>query len=192
MQGRALHVFFIVVSLVFIIAFTGKALSQEVTFERLLNADKEADNWLMYYGRYNGWRYSPLQQINTTNAKRLVVQWAFQTGPDENFQVTPLVVDEVMYIATTKNHIFALDAATGKMRWRYNYDLPDKLPVRIWGSPLNRGVSIAKGKIVMGTADAHLIAVDAKTGALAWKAQVGNYQEGQSICAHAGRCRDLS
>jgi len=101
-----------------LLGLTGGVWSQEVTAERLLNADKEPHNWLMYYGSYRGWRYSPLQQINTTNVKRLVVKWAFQTGPNENFQVTPVVADGVMYLSNMRNDIFALDAATGKMLWR--------------------------------------------------------------------------
>jgi alcohol dehydrogenase (cytochrome c) len=159
------------------------AQSQEVTAERLVNADKEPHNWMTYYGSYQGWRYSPLHQINTTNVKRLVVKWTFQTGPHENFQVTPLVVDGVMYLSNMKNEIFALDAATGQMLWRYTYELPpaDTMPARIWGAAINRGIALAKGKVLMGTADAHLIALDAKTGKLLWKTQVGDYHEGQLV-----------
>ncbi len=164
---------------------TGGAAGGDVTYERLLNADKEPHNWLTYYGNYKGWRYSSLSQINTTNVKRLVVKWAFQTGPDQNFQVTPLVVDGVMYLTNEKNHVFALDAATGKLLWRYTHELPDpgKMPFRIWGFGINRGVSLAKGKVLVGTWDAHLLALDAKTGKLLWKVQVGHYEEGQAVLA---------
>ena len=162
---------------------TGGALSDDVSYERLLNADKESQNWLTYYGNYKGWRYSALNQINTTNVKRLVVKWAFQTGPNSNFQVTPLVVDGVMYLANNENEVFALDAATGKMLWRYTHEFPDqeKMPLRIWGAKINRGISIAMGKVLMGTWDAHLVALDAKTGKLLWKVQGGDYEAGYAF-----------
>jgi alcohol dehydrogenase (cytochrome c) len=173
-----------VVGFAALLGLVGGAPGADVTYDRLLNADKEPQNWLTYYGNYRGWRYSALDQINTTNVKRLVVKWAFQTGPDENFQVTPLVVDGVMYLTNEKNHVFALDAATGKMLWRYSsYKLPDpgKMPIRIYGAGISRGVSLAKGKVLMGTLDAHLLALDAGTGKLLWEVQVGDYEEGQGF-----------
>ncbi len=184
MERIAKHLLVVaVVGITMFIGLTGSAFSREVTYERLLNADQEPHNWLTYYGNYRGWRYSALSQINTMNVKHLVVKWAFQTGPEENLQVTPLVVDGVMYITNEKNHVFALDAATGKMLWRYNYELPDpgKMPARIWGAGIHRGVSLAKGKILMGTSDGSLVALEAKAGKLLWKVQVGHFEEGQAF-----------
>src|SRR5262245_10300971 len=91
MAGSVTHLLVVaVVGVSMLLGHTAGALSQEVTSERLLHADQEPHNWLMYYGNYQGWRYSPLQQINTTNVQRLVVKWQFHTGSgDENFQVTP-------------------------------------------------------------------------------------------------------
>ena len=171
-----------VVGILVLLGLTGGALSQEVTYERLLNADKEPNNWLTYYGSYKGWRYSRLNQINTTNVKRLVAKWAFQTG-GENFQVTPLVVDGVIYLSNNENQVFALDATTGKMLWRYTHEFPDqeKMPLRIWGAKINRGVSLVDGKVLIGTWDAHLVALDAKTGKLLWKAQGGDYGAGYAF-----------
>ncbi len=166
-----------------LLALMGGASGQEVTYERLLNADNEPHNWLTYYGNYRGWRYSALSQINRTNVKRLVVKWAFQTGPDENLEVTPLVVDGVMYITNENDNIFGLDAATGRMLWRHNYKLPDagKMPNRIWGAGRHRGVSLARGKVLIGTEDAHVLALDARTGKLLWKVQVGDFEAGHTV-----------
>jgi alcohol dehydrogenase (cytochrome c) len=168
-----------------VLGFASETWSAEVTYERLLNADREPHNWLTYYGNYRGWRYSALNRINTTNVKRLVVKWAFQTGPDQDFQVTPLVVDGVMYLVNEKNHVFALDAATGKMLWRFNYkEFPDpftQMPVMIWGAGIKRGVSIARGKVLLGTWDAHLIALDAKTGKLLWDTIVDDHEVGYTF-----------
>ena len=88
MARRAIHLLVIaVVGVSMLLGSTAGALGQEVTSERLLHADQEPHNWLMYYGNYQGWRYSPLQQINTTNVQRLAVKWTFRTGSgDENFR----------------------------------------------------------------------------------------------------------
>src|SRR5258707_140070 len=81
MARRAKHrLVMAVVGISLLLGRTAGALSQEVTYERLLYADQEPNNWLMYYGNYKGWRYSPLQQINTANVQRLVVKWKFHTG----------------------------------------------------------------------------------------------------------------
>lgn len=157
--------------------------AQDVTYERLLHAQENSADWLTYYGSYNGSRFSTLKQIDTSNVQRLVVKWAFQTGPDENFEVTPLVIDGTMYITNNRGHVFALDAATGRMIWRYNPDVREDMPVRIWGAGGHRGVSVVNGKVFVGTADALLLALDAKTGKLLWKQTVGDYQEGQFLAS---------
>ena len=170
-----------VVGISLLLGHTAGALSQEVTSERLLHADKEPTNWLMYYGNYQGWRYSPLQQINTANVQRLVVKWKFHTGSgDENFQVTPLVVDGVMYLTNQRNEIFALHAETGKILWRYTHfqvEFSPQMP-RLWGHGTHRGVALTQGKVLLATEDAYLVAVDAKTGQLLWKTQAGYYYKG--------------
>ena len=86
-----------------------------ITEEMLLNSQDDTDNWLMYGRNYRSWRYSPLEQINTKNVKKLVPKWAFQTGVfGGGFECTPIVVDGVMYITTPNSHIFAINARTGK------------------------------------------------------------------------------
>ena len=171
-----------VVGMSLLLGHTAGALSQEVTSERLLHADQEPHNWLMYYGNYPGWRYSPLQQINTANVKRLVVKWKFHTGSgDENFQVTPLVVDGVMYLTNQRNEIFALHAETGKILWRYTHfqvEFSPQMPGRLWGHGTHRGGALTQGKVLLSTEDAYLVVVDAKTGQLLWKTQAGYYYEG--------------
>jgi glucose dehydrogenase len=84
-----------------------------VLYERLLHADQEPGNWLMYSGGYRSWRFSPLDQIHTGNVKNLRAKWIFQGHSPEKFETTPLVVDGIMYLARPKNDLFALDAATG-------------------------------------------------------------------------------
>ena len=80
--------------------------AQDVTAQRLVNADKEPQNWLTYGRTYNAWRYSPLDQVNRSNIKKLVPVWAFQTGDVEGgLQITPLVADGVMYISSSWNKV---------------------------------------------------------------------------------------
>ncbi|MCU1329369.1 MAG: PQQ-dependent dehydrogenase, methanol/ethanol family [Bryobacterales bacterium] len=88
-----------------------------VTYERLLNADREPGNWLMYSGGYKSWRFSSLDQINTKNVKNLRAKWLFQGHSPEKFETTPLVVDGIMYLTRPENDVFALDAATGRVMW---------------------------------------------------------------------------
>ena len=84
-------------------------LPAQVTYQRLLNADQEPENWLTYSGRYNGWRYSTLDQINTGNASRLTMQWTFQVADLGQFETTPLVVDGVLYGTGQNDRAFAVD-----------------------------------------------------------------------------------
>src|SRR5436309_5655996 len=97
-----------------------------VTYERLLKADREPGNWLMYSNTYNSWRFSRLDQINTRNVKNLHVKWLFQGRHQEKFETTPLVVDGIMYLTRPENDVFALDAETGRVMWTYSHKNPDK------------------------------------------------------------------
>ena len=89
------------------------------------DAAPSRSDWPTHGGSQFAWRYSALDQINTTNVKRLAVAWAFQTGDyGDSLQSTPIVIDGVMYVSTSYAQVFALDAATGRLIWRYKYPLP--------------------------------------------------------------------
>ncbi len=139
--------------------------------QRIVNADKEPHNWLTYARTYNAHRYSPLSQITTANVRRLVPVWSFQTSDVQGgMQCTPIVVDGVMYISTSWNNVYALDAATGRKLWRYGYEKP-----RNWATVYgnwNRGVAVAHGLVFFGTVDNHLLALDARTGREVWNVNV--------------------
>ena len=148
----------------------------EVTAQRLNAAAKEPQNWLTYGGTYTATRYSPLDQINKSNLKKLVPVWTFQTGKvDGGFSVTPLVADGVMYITSPGNRVFALDAVTGKELWHYYYPVPKEFGL-IYG-PWNRGVALGHGLVFMGTIDNSMVALDAKTGAEVWKVNIEDMQQ---------------
>src|SRR3974377_1197724 len=101
----------------------------QVTFDRILNANKEPQNWLTYSRTPRSQRYSPLTQITPANVKNLEMQWVFQARSLEKFEATPLVVDGVMYTVQAPNDVVALDAVTGKAFWIYSYTpSPDARP----------------------------------------------------------------
>lgn len=146
---------------------------QPVTNERLLHPEPE--NWLMYRGTYDSWGYSPLDQINTKNVRKLVPVWTFSTGVDEGHQSPPIVNNGVMFITTPKNQVLALDAKKGELLWRYRRDLPEDL---FQFHPTNRGVALYGDKVFLATVDAHLLALDARTGEVVWDQVVENYLSG--------------
>lgn len=133
-------------------------------------------DWPQHGGEHSFWRYSALDQIDRGNVKRLVPVWAFQTGvPDGGLQTTPIVVDGVMYLTSSWNRVFALDAKTGRRLWQYNYRNPRE--VGIIYSPWNRGVAVGDGRIFMGTLDNSVVALDQKTGRELWKVNVEDMQQ---------------
>src|SRR5437764_1652131 len=151
----------------------------QVTAERLLNAEKEPQNWLMYSGVYSGRRYSNLREINTANAAKLAPKWAYQTMAGGKFETTPLVVDGILYATGPDDRAFALDARTGRPIWMYQRQLPGD--IRPCCGRVNRGVAILGDKVFMGTLDAHVLALDAKTGALTWDVTAADYRIGHSF-----------
>jgi alcohol dehydrogenase (cytochrome c) len=131
-------------------------------------------NWPHHGGSQFAWRYSALNQIDTSNVKSLAVAWAFQTGDyGDSLQSTPIVIDGVMYVSTSYAQVFALDAATGRLIWRYKYPLSANVG-RSGGEAfrINRGLAVSGGKVFLGTPDSFLVAIDQKTGRELWSVNV--------------------
>ncbi|TAJ93844.1 MAG: PQQ-dependent dehydrogenase, methanol/ethanol family [Gammaproteobacteria bacterium] len=139
-----------------------------VTAERLLNAGAEPGQWMTYGGAYEEQRYSRLTQINKENVKSLGLVWF--ADYDTNLQQTgsPLYVDGVIYVSTAWSKVYAFDAKTGKELWKFNPKVPGEWAVKVCCGLVNRGIAAWNGKIYVGTLDARLIAIDAKTGKEAW------------------------
>src|SRR5258708_5460422 len=137
---------------------------------RIANAAKEPQNWLTYFGTYNGWRYSPLDQVNLKTVKQLTPAWAFQTGKIEGgLNATPLVMDGVLYLVGSYDRVFALNASTGEHLWHYFYKVPQgAIP---YGVSV-RGIAIGYGLVFLGTLDNHMVAIDAKTGKEVWDVEI--------------------
>lgn len=153
--------------------------SKPLTYERLRNAQAEPQNWMMYWGNYPGTHYSALKQIDKTNVDRLQDAWTVPMTGMRTLQVTPLVVDGVMYTSGAPGTVLALDAKTGKEIWKY--ERPQKVKNPSESNPFNRGVAVAGNRVFFGTLDAALLALDRNTGKLLWEVQVANTMEGYSI-----------
>jgi alcohol dehydrogenase (cytochrome c) len=157
-----------------------------VTSERIVRARTEPHNWLTYYGAYDGQRYSVLDQINAANVKSLRPAWTFQHAPmtlmaahaTYSFQATPIVVDGVMYVSGWNGFVWALDAVSGQLLWEYQHAVPLDTPLCCGN--INRGVAVAKGKVIYATPDGHLIALDAVTGKRVWNRVFADIRAGES------------
>jgi alcohol dehydrogenase (cytochrome c) len=153
--------------------------AQQVTPQRLAAAASEPQNWLTYSGNYFSTRFTPLAQITPANVKNLKLQWVYQSPVAGNWQTTPLVVDGVMYLTQRLNDVVALDAATGRAFWTYRYT-PAAERIVCCGAN-NRGLAILGNTLYMGTLDAQLIAIDAKSGRKMWQTEVASTKAGYSI-----------
>ena len=153
--------------------------SPDVTAARLLNSAAEPQNWLMYSGDYSAKRHSPLTQINTANAKDLALKWVFQSRSLEKSEVTPLVVNGIMYTVQSVNDVIALNAATGKTLWTYSHR-PDAAARNCCGN-LTRGLAISGDTLFLAAYDVQMIALDAKTGRELWKTVAGDPKKGESF-----------
>ena len=154
-------------------------LQAQVTFERIANAEREPQNWLSYSGTIDNQRYSRLDQINTRTVGQLELQWVWQARSLEKFEATALVVDGILYTVQAPNDVVALDAATGRVFWTYHHEpAPEGRPCC---GRVNRGVAILGDTLYMGTIDAHLLAIDAKSGKLLWDSVVADAKQNYSI-----------
>jgi alcohol dehydrogenase (cytochrome c) len=159
---------------------------KDVDYARILGARDEPENWLTYYGTYDGQRYSTLDQINTETVKRLAPAWVFQAGSvgmhsgasTYSFEAAPIVVNGIMYLAGWDGWVWAIDAKNGDELWRYKHACP--YDVSLCCGNVNRGVAVAQGKVFVVTLNAHILALDAETGDVVWDQVYGDVRAGES------------
>ena len=149
----------------------------QVSYERI--AAPEPGSWLTYSGGYSGHRYSALKSIDRNNVAKLKPAWMYQTNDLNQFEVSPIVADGVMYISEPPSNAAALDLRTGRPIWMFRRAVPSD--VRACCGQVNRGLAILGDTVFLATLDAHLLALDAKTGHLRWDATVADYKTGYSI-----------
>ncbi len=151
-----------------------------VPYERILNSQSDAGNWLTYGGNYSAQRYSTLTEITPANVGNLKAIWAYQQAETVKWEVTPIVVDGVMYISERPTIVTALDAKTGRPLWTYRRPaLPADVPICCGTN--NRGIAVLGDAIYLNTFDAHLVCIDANTGQERWDKVVIDYHLGYSM-----------
>src|ERR1035438_3666380 len=149
----------------------------------LKNAGKTGEEWLTYGLNPSESRYSPLNQINTTNVNRLGLAWSLEIGAGGgNQEATPLISNGVIYAITNWSIVFAVDARTGKEKWRWDPEVnqPAVRP-KVCCGIVNRGVAIYNGKIIAPINDGRLVALDAETGKPVWESRVAYTQDNYSL-----------
>ncbi len=145
--------------------------------DAMLEQPDPAD-WLSWRRTLDGWGYSPLNQINTDNVHQLQLVWSWPLGPGLS-QAAPLVHDGVMFIPSPRNVVQAVDAVTGDRLWEYRreFEASDALDA-VGAGMRTRSIAIYGDKIYVNTSDAHIVALDARTGDVAWDATVADYTHG--------------
>jgi quinohemoprotein ethanol dehydrogenase len=144
-------------------------VATEVNGERIINADREPQNWLTYGRSYNEQRFSPLKRITDQNVSQLGLAWYYDLDTHRGQEATPIVVDGVMFFTSAWSKVFALNAATGAPLWSYDPKVPGGAGVNGCCDVVNRGVAVWDGRVFFGTFDGRLIALDAKTGKPVWE-----------------------
>lgn len=140
----------------------------DVDGARIIAADSEPGNWMSHGRTYDEQRFSPLERINDTNVAKLGMAWTYKLDVDRGVEATAIVVDGVMYTTGSYSIVYALDARTGKLLWRYDPKVPGDNLSQGCCDVVNRGVAVWKGKVYIGTFDGRLVALDARNGKPSW------------------------
>jgi quinohemoprotein ethanol dehydrogenase len=182
--GRTIAAVALGLSMLPVNSFAQAVPTTRPTTQELAATTSAGNDWLTFGGALNNQRFSTLNQINTTNVAQLKGAWMTRLGSGKGskyrFEPDPLVIDGVLYIPTGNDDVFALDAKTGKKIWEYFSDIPQVNDLICCGWD-NRGVAAGEGKIFSGQLDASMVALDQKTGKIAWRTQLEDYRDGYSI-----------
>jgi alcohol dehydrogenase (cytochrome c) len=155
-----------------------EAPAASVSQDLLSAAAKDSTNFLHTNGNYDQTRYFSGKQIDTSNVAKLHPAWIFQTEVKESLETTPIVVNGVMFVTTSFNHVYALNAKTGEEYWHYKHKMG---PITTYCcGPNNRGVAVSGDKVYMATLDAKLVALNAKTGSVVWETEIADPEKGYS------------
>jgi alcohol dehydrogenase (cytochrome c) len=165
------------------------ALLHHVTPEALVSARSDSADWLTYSGAYDGRRYSKLSQINRSNVGRLRLLWMHQVEANERFESTPLAIDGVLFFTTPLGGVRALDAETGSLLWSHQRELGERLSLCC--GRINRGLAVLGNTLYLATLDAHLRALDARTGRTRWDVKVADPTRGYSFTSAPLAVKDL-
>ena len=161
------------------------ASSPPIDGKDLLNGLANPARWLTHSGNYASTRHSPLTQITPETVSKLMPAWSFETGlgygRQAKFEATPIAIDGVLYVTGLYNHAWAIDGKTGTALWHYERQLTPTL--RVCCGMANRGFAVHGGRLFMATLDAHVVALDMKTGKPVWDVPMIDYRLGYSSTA---------
>lgn len=148
-----------------------------------LAATAQAQNWPVYGGDTGNTRFSASKQINTSNVSKLNVEWALQLGSLRSQESTPILVGDTLFVTSSfgPKNTFAVNAKTGEVKWTYQPEVPKGIDQYACCDVNNRGVAYNDGRVFLGRLDAHVVALDAKTGKELWKTQIIDYTGGSVI-----------
>lgn len=169
---------FLSIPLAALLAFSATA-QVNVPFEHIRNASAEPGNWLTYGGDYYAQRYSTLSEITPKNISRLKPAWIYQSHEAGRWEVTPLVVNGIIYVSENPHVVTAIDGRTGRPLWNYTRNMPDD--VTACCGPVNRGLAILGNSLYLCTFDCHLVCLDANTGHERWDVVVTDYKAGYAM-----------
>jgi quinohemoprotein ethanol dehydrogenase len=153
----------------------------QVDAARLMGADDDPANWLTHGRTYSEQRFSPLDQINTTTVGTLGLAWSLDLDTDRGQEATPIVVDGLMYSTSAWSKVQAIDAATGRLLWQYDPQVPGETGAKACCDVVNRGVAVWKGRVYVGTLDGRLVSLDAKSGQPVWSVATTDPQKKYTI-----------
>jgi len=165
----------------FAVAALAAAPSQAgpVTTDDLLKAQDNAGEWLMYGRDFRNWRYSPLAEITPGNVGQLRPVWAMSTGGQfAGLESTPLFRDGVLYFSADYARVFAVDARSGNIIWRYEPAYEDGLTAMLCCGPIHRGVAIKDDLVYLAQLDAKLVALNRADGTVAWEQTIDEWKNG--------------
>ena len=162
------------------LVFLAIGATAQVPYQRLAAAASEPGEWLTYSGGYAGHRFSSLTQITSANVAGLRPKWVYQVKSRGVVETSPVVANGVMYITEPPHNVTALDLRTGRPLWTYDRPVPLKLDTIGFGR-VNRGVAVLDDMVYVGTLDAHLVALDGRSGAVRWDVEVADFTTGHCI-----------
>jgi PQQ-dependent dehydrogenase (methanol/ethanol family) len=157
------------------------ALEFDVNTDQIIEANKNSNEWLTHGRTYSEQRYSSLNQINSDNIENLNIEWFYDLDSSRGHEATPLVIDGIMFTTGAWSVVYANNAVTGKLLWKYDPKVPREKAYYLCCDAVNRGVAAWQGKVFVGTLDGRLIALDAKDGSVVWETMTVDSFEAYSI-----------
>ncbi len=160
---------------------TGCGESPTRAIREIANDATDSGDWPLHGLNPGETRFSLLDQIRRENVAQLGLAWSYRTDSKRGLEATPIVVDGVMYATSTWSRVFALDAATGVERWRYDPKVPGWKARHVCCDVVNRGVAVFEGRVYVGTIDGRLVALDADSGDVVWDVRTAPLEEPYTI-----------